>query len=233
MIQNKDNRPAFLDSLILPLFGAIVMWTVHIITIVGNIDLSFLGVYPKSINGIVGIFTAPFIHGDFQHLTSNTLPFIFLSWMITYFYKEIAVKAIFLIYLLTGIMVWCFAREVYHIGASGVVYGLVAFVFWSGLFVKDIRSIVLSLIVTMLYSGMFFGVLPNQEGISWESHLFGALVGIVVAFILKSQIEPEYKYDDWDEDDESQKQHFFSQETFEKTKLERKKEEQEWESDVT
>ncbi|MFT6149755.1 MAG: membrane associated rhomboid family serine protease [Saprospiraceae bacterium] len=234
MTYEENARPTFLDSLILPLFLAVSLWTIHIITFVLDINLSFLGILPKSAFGLIGILTAPFIHGDFQHLISNTLPLVFLSWTIVYFYKEVAYKAIGLIYILTGIMVWAFARDVYHIGASGVVYGLVAFVFWSGLFIKDVRAIVLALVVTVLYSGMFFGVLPNQEGISWESHLFGALVGIAVAFIIKSEIEPERKYDDWEEDDDENKKYFLPPDTFEKTKLERAREEEwDWESDVS
>lgn len=233
MIQTNTDRPAFLDSLILPLFGAILMWTIHIISVVGGYDWYYLGVHPKHFSGLIGVITAPFIHGDFQHLTSNTLPFIFLSWMITYFYKDVAVKAIFLIYILTGLAVWAFAREVFHIGASGVVYGLVAFVFWSGVFVKDIRAIVLSLVVTVLYSGMFFGIVPNQEGISWESHLYGALVGIFTAFVMKSQIEPEDQYDAWDDENEADKTYFLPRDTFEKTKEERAKEQWNWNSDMT
>lgn len=230
----ENARPNFLDSLILPLFLAVSIWTIHIISFVGGLDLAFLGVYPKSIFGLIGIFTAPFIHGDFSHLTSNTLPLVFLTWMIVYFYKDVAYKSIVWIYVLTGAMVWGFGREVYHIGASGVVYGLVSFVFWSGLFIKDVRSIVLSLIVTVLYSGMFLGVLPNQEGISWESHLFGAFVGIAVAFLVKNEIEPEQKYEKWETENEEDKTYFFPQDTFEKTKMERAKEQEwDWESDVT
>jgi membrane associated rhomboid family serine protease len=230
----KNTRPNFLDSLILPLFWVVALWTFHIVTFVGNFDLSFLGVYPKSTIGLVGIFTAPFIHGDFQHLTSNTLPLVFLTWMIVYFYKDVAYKSIAWIYVLTGVMVWFFGREVYHIGASGVVYGLVSFVFWSGLFVKDVRSIVLALTVTVLYSGMFLGILPNQEGISWESHLFGALVGIAVAFMMKNQIEPENKQIPWEDENEEEKAYFFARDTFEKTKLERAREQEwTWESDST
>ncbi len=220
MIENTDNRTRFLDSLILPLFGAVLMWTSHIIMVVGGFDWSFLGVYPKTMHGLIGIITAPFIHSDFQHLSSNTIPFISLSLMVTYFYKEVAIKAIGLIYIFTGLMVWGFARDVYHIGASGVVYGLVAFVFWMGLFVKDKNATALALIVLILYSGMFFGILPNQEGISWESHLFGALVGAAVAFIMKSQILPENGYNVWEEDT-IHKIYFLPRDTFEKTKAER------------
>lgn len=230
----KNKRPNFLDSLILPLFLAVILWVIHIVTFVGGFDLAFLGVFPKNLSGIVGIFTGPFIHGDFAHLTANTFPLIFLTWMLVYFYKDVAYKSIALIYVLTGAMVWCFGREVHHIGASGVVYGLVAFVFWSSLFVKDERSIVLALIVTVLYSGMFPGILPNQEGISWESHLLGALVGIAVAFMVKNQIEPENKYEDWTTENDEHKTYFFPRDTFEKTKLERAKEKDwDWESDTT
>ncbi len=234
MITEQQEHPKFLDSLILPLFATITMWTVHIIGFVGQFDLGFLGVHPQHWDGIVGVFTAPFIHGDWQHLTSNTFPFLFLSWMIIYFYNEIAYKTIGLIYILTGLTVWVFARPVFHIGASGVVYGLVAFVFWSGIFVKDVRAIVLSLIVTMLYSGMFLGVLPNQEGISWESHLYGGLVGIVIAFALRSQIikEPEIE---WEEEEENLA-YFLPRDTFEKTKQKRAEEAAQqwvWNSDST
>lgn len=237
MIMETKERQFFLDSLILPLFAVIIMWTVHIVSFVGQFDLGFLGVHSQHLNGLIGIFTAPFIHGDWQHLTSNTLPFLFLSWTIVYFYNEIAYKAIFLIYLLTGVVVWLFARPVYHIGASGVVYGLVAFVFWSGIFIKDVRAIVLSLIVTMLYSGMFLGVLPNQEGISWESHLYGGLVGIVIAFSMRSRIVKEEKID-WEVEEEEDLSYFFPRDIFEKTKQERAAEAKAiqqwtWNSDTT
>jgi membrane associated rhomboid family serine protease len=232
MIDSNSKRPNFLDSLILPLFGAILMWTIHIISAVSNLELYYLGIFPRHLSGLIGILTSPFIHGDFQHLASNTIPFIFLSWMITYFYKDVAIKSIFLIYILTGVAVWCFAREVYHIGASGVVYGLVAFVFWSGIFVKDIRSIVLSLIVVLLYSGMFLGIVPNQEGVSWESHLYGGLMGILTAFIVKSEIVPEEKYENWEEP-ETEKNYFLPRDTFEQTKAERAQNNWDWNSDRT
>lgn len=240
MIIETQERPKFLDSLILPLFAVMMMWTIHIIGFVGQLDLGFLGVYPQHIKGLLGILTAPFIHGDWQHLTSNTFPFLFLSWTIVYFYNEIAYRAIGLIYILTGLMVWIFARPVYHIGASGVVYGLVAFVFWSGIFIKDVRAIVLSLIVTTLYSGMFLGVLPNQEGISWESHLYGGLVGIVIAFSMRSSIVKEEKVD-WEEENTDDLTYFIARDTFEKTKQERaieaaqitENQQWNWNSDIT
>lgn len=152
-----------------------------------------------------------------------------------------------LLYILTGIAVWLFARPVYHIGASGVVYGLVSFIFWSGIFRKQVRSIILALIVTVLYSGMFLGILPNEDGISWESHLLGAFVGIIVAFIYRKK---KASRDEWEEqflrrrrtEEEEMETYFFAPDTFEKTRQERaeeafwlnfRRENDDWTSDNT
>ena len=144
-----------------------------------------LGILPRNITGLVGIFTSPLIHGSFSHLISNTAPLIFMGLGIFYFYPKVAYKVFTIIYLGTGILVWIFAREVYHIGASGIIYGFVSFLFFSGIFRKDNRSIALALVVVFLYGGLIWGVLPVEKGVSWESHLFGAIVGIIPAFIFR------------------------------------------------
>lgn len=130
-----------------------------------------------------------------------------------------------MIYLLTGLSVWIFGRRVFHIGASGVVYGLVAFVFWMGIFRRSLKSIILALIVTVLYSGYFFGILPNQEGISWESHLLGGLVGIFTAYWFKELIESDevVQAPSW-ENEPASTQFFLDRDVFEKTKAERQQE---------
>ena len=178
-----------------------------------------------------GIITAPLIHGDWNHLVSNTLPLLALGLLIFVFYKKVALKSFALIYLLTGIAVWLFGRNVFHIGASGVVYGLVSFVFWSGIFRRNVKSIVLALIILIMYSGYFLGVVPGQEGISWESHLLGALAGILVAYIFKNEIEQDeipivYQLEESNEP-------FFEKDTFDKTREEREREQrnESWISD--
>lgn len=127
------------------------------------------------------------------------------------------------IYLLTGFAVWLFGRSVYHIGASGVVYGLVAFVFWSGVFRRNLKTIILALIVTLLYSHYFMGIIPTHEGISWESHLMGGLVGILVAFIFKDLIEKdeEKKPDPWANELADGEQYFLNRDAFERKKWEK------------
>lgn len=190
----------FKQSLRFPLFLLAVMWLIHGLQIISGGSLSALGVLPGHKEGLKGILMAPMIHGNAGHLLSNSIPLFVLTLIISFFYRKIAFLAFGLIYLFSGAAVWMFAREVYHIGASGVVYGLLSFVFWSGVFRRNIKSIVLALIVTLLYSGYIWGVLPIKEGVSWESHLFGGIVGIVVAYLLRNYIEadeepPVYTYE--------------------------------------
>jgi len=186
----KSQSTKFASSVKYTLIILLMLWSIHVFQWALGVHTLYLygGVFPRSIDGLRGILLSPFLHGSFMHLISNSAPLAVLLVMILFFYRKIAWLSIFLIYLFSGIMVWLFARPVYHIGASGVIYGLVAFVFWSGIFVRNVKSIVLSLIVAILYSGMFLGVLPNEEGISWESHLLGGIVGIFVAWLFRESL---------------------------------------------
>ncbi len=199
------------------------LWLIHLLQVAGGFDFGFLGTYPRKVWGMRGIIASPFIHADFPHLISNSVPLFILTSTIFFFYKKVATRAYLMIYLLTGLMVWIFARTVFHIGASGVVYGLVSFIFWNGIFRRSLQSIVLALVVTVLYSGYFAGILPNQEGISWESHLLGALVGIFVAYYFKEEIEMEELTQpaSWELEPEAESRPFLSADTFEQTKQER------------
>lgn len=187
-------------KLIIPLFFPISLWLIHLVSYLFNYYPYNLGILPRNISGLIGIVTAPLIHGSFSHLLSNTSSLIVLGFGVFYFYPKVAYKVFLFIYLATGILVWIFAREVYHIGASGVIYGFVSFLFFSGIFRRDNRSISLSLLVVFLYGGMIWGVFPGMEGISWESHLLGGMAGLIAAFIFR-KIDLIKKYD-W-EDEES------------------------------
>ena len=118
--------------------------------------------------------------------------------VVLYFYPKVAYKVFTIIYFGSGILVWFFGREVYHIGASGIIYGFVSFLFFSGIFRKDNRSIALALVVIFLYGGLIWGVLPVEKGVSWESHLFGAIVGLISAFIFR-KVDPPKRYD-WEDE---------------------------------
>ncbi len=177
------------------------MWLVYLISLSLNLDLSRMGILPRDMIGILGIISGPVVHANFSHLLSNTIPLLILGWAIFFFYSKVSYKSFIVIYVLTGLFVWLFARQVYHIGASGIVYGLVSFLFFSGIFRRDNKSIAIALIVTFLYGGIVWGVLPGQKGISWESHLFGGIAGIITAFIFR-KIDPPKKYDWEDEEDD-------------------------------
>jgi membrane associated rhomboid family serine protease len=158
------------------------------------------GIYPRKITGLMGIINAPLIHSDFSHLISNTPMLLILGIAIIYFYPDSAYKTFLVIYLLTGIGVWLFARSAYHIGASGLIYGFLGFLFFSGIFKRDNRSIALGLLITFLYGGLIWGILPGIKEVSWEAHLSGGVAGIISAFIFR-KLDPRKKYD-WENEQE-------------------------------
>ncbi len=210
-MEEERRQISLLKAAKWPFYILILMWVLEILKYLFGIQLVEYGILPRYISGLKGIITGPLIHGSFGHLANNSVPFLVGATTIIYFYQRIAVPVISLIWILTGILVWVFAKTAFHIGASGVVYGMISFIFWAGFFNRDRQSIVLSLIILFAYSGMFYGVLPNQPGVSWESHLLGGLVGILVAFLFRIPKEEE---DPWDDDDDTPPRHFFREDTF-------------------
>jgi membrane associated rhomboid family serine protease len=203
----KDiERIVFKESVLYPLLFVILLWMIKYTEYAFSVDLSNLGIYPRTLQGSIGILTSPFIHGDFYHLFSNTFPLIFAGMGVFYFYRRIAFPLIVIIYLASGIWVWLFARSAYHIGASGIIYGLVSFLFFSGIFRKDLPSISVSLIVIFLYNGMIHGLFPLEEGISWESHLTGAVIGFMSAYYFKDTKAAVVPVEQ-DDDDELDSEH--------------------------
>ncbi|MDN5205324.1 rhomboid family intramembrane serine protease [Fulvivirgaceae bacterium BMA10] len=162
-----------------------LLWTIKAVEVALASDFGEFGILPGKLSGVIGIITGPLIHSDFTHLFSNTVPLLILGVGLIYFYNKIAFEVVLWIYLMTGFWVWLTAREAYHIGSSGIVYGLVAFLFFSGVFRRDAKSIAVSLTVAFLLGGMIYGIFPVNENISWESHLFGAISGIFCAFYFR------------------------------------------------
>ncbi|GAB4490932.1 MAG: hypothetical protein OHK0019_10410 [Saprospiraceae bacterium] len=224
------TRRHFYESMRFPLVAVAMIWLVHLYQTLSGFDPGEYGIMSRRLWGLRGIVTGPLVHGSWGHLISNTFPLFVLTGMSLYFYRKVAMRAFWMIYFLTGAAVWLFARPVSHIGASGVVYGLVAFIFWNGIFRRSLRSIILAAVVMLLYSGMFMGVLPDQEGISWESHLLGSLMGIFTSFWFKEELEDdeaEHRHDPFADERHMEKQYFLPRDVFEKTKAERIAEEEE------
>ena len=174
-------------AILIPILFTCLMWTLFIIHFFTNVNFSYLGIHPRDSHTIIGIFTAPLIHGNWEHLISNTLPILILGSILLYMNKKIGILIFICNYLITGLLVWCFARgNSYHIGASGIIYGMASFLLFNGFFRMDIKSIAIASGVALFYGGMVWGIIPEQAGISWESHLAGSFSGFVLAFIFRN-----------------------------------------------
>ncbi len=199
-MRNKTSK--FFISVLYPVIFVMILWGIKLFEIADNTDLSWYGLYPRTIHGLLGILTAPLLHANFEHLISNTLPLLILGSIIFFFYRSIAFQVFFWVYLMTGLWVWAAARDAYHIGASGLIYGFVTFLFFSGIFRRDTRLMALSLFVVFLYGGTVWGIFPIQKGVSWESHMLGSLAGLITAFYFRKEGPLPRKYDFGDEEEE-------------------------------
>ncbi len=218
----EKKEDAFLKKLVFPIGIVVLMWLVKILEVSLNHKYTRFGIFPRDVDGLIGILTSPFIHSTWKHLMSNSLPMFALLGFLVFFYNRVAVPAFIIITVFTGFTVWLFARESYHVGASGVVYGLVAFLAWTGIFRRNLKSIILSLVILIMYSGFFSGIVPQKEGVSWESHLFGGLVGIFTAFLFKNVKEDDEaeRQNPW-ADEKNNEKYFLARDTFLKTKQDR------------
>lgn len=184
----EPSKFSFLKHYFLIPFLAIVsIWLIYAFEIYFDISFNHYGIYPRRFFGLIGVLIAPFIHSDTLHVFNNTIPLVVLLSCLIYFYKDVY-KSVFIYgWLLSGFLTWLFAREAYHIGASGIVYLLFSFVFFSGLIKKQYQLVAVSLVVIFLYGSMVWYVLPIEDGISWEGHLSGFLSGLLFAFYFREK----------------------------------------------
>jgi len=180
-----------------------VIWLMQLTNWAMDLGADDLGVRPREIGGLAGIVFAPLLHGDFEHLLANTPPLLVLATMMLYLYPNSALKVLPAVYFGPGIAVWLFARGGVHIGASGLVYGLVAYILVAGIIRRDRRAIAASLLVSFMYGALVWGVLPIRYGMSWETHLAAAVIGAVMAILLRHlDIPPRARYT-WEEETEA------------------------------
>lgn len=201
--QSRRAQRSFRLALKITLVFIGVLWAVHILDAALGLRLARFGLRPGSEAGLIGILTAPLLHGNFQHLLSNTLPLLVSMTAALYLYPRSAMRVVPLVWLLSGAIAWFIGQSPsLHIGASGLIYGLLAFVFVGGLLRRDMRSVSVSLLVGFLYGSMVWGVLPVRVGMSWEMHLAGAVSGLVLALWYRNWDRVPLVHYDW-EDDES------------------------------
>jgi membrane associated rhomboid family serine protease len=178
---------SFGKNLRIPANMVFIMWGSFALQEWGGLNLAPFGIFPRQPFALLGILTAPLVHGNIVHLVSNTFPILILGGVMFYFYDKVARQVFFICYIGSGILVWLFARPAFHIGASGVIYGIAFFVIFIGFFRKDFKSTLISIIVVIFYGGLFYGILPTQSGVSWEAHLLGGLVGLACAFFFSTK----------------------------------------------
>lgn len=148
--------------------------------------LSSYGIVPRTQKGLIGIITSPFLHANIRHLISNTLPLVILLLVTFSFYPKKATAVILISVLLGGTLVWLLGRHTNHVGASGLIYGLAAFLIVNGFTEQKFIPLLISIAVVIVYGGLFWGLFPSYRSyISWEGHLFGAISGVIAVFILK------------------------------------------------
>lgn len=183
IVQRKIIRLSFLTALGL----VILMWLVFLVDSQFQLNLYKFGNHPLHVDGLTGILFSPLIHSatDPGHILNNTMPTLVLTWMLFYHYRIIATKSLVIIWLVSGLGLWLLGRETFHIGMSGVIYGLSAFLTFSGFFRKNLRVAGVSLLVIFLYGSMVWGIFPIKEQISWEGHAAGLFTGIIVALIFR------------------------------------------------
>ncbi len=197
----KNITPRLFFSILYPSLFVGVLWCVRVYENTTQVELGYYGLYPRTLHGLLGILTTPLLHADNNHLWSNTLPLLILGSVMFYFYRAIAFQVFGWVYIMTGIWVWVMAQPAYHIGASGLVYGFVTFLFFSGVFRKDTRLLAISMFVAFLYGSILYGIFPLVKGMSWESHLMGALAGIITAYHFRNEGPPPRHYDLGDDDE--------------------------------
>ncbi|MFT4898433.1 MAG: membrane associated rhomboid family serine protease [Flavobacteriales bacterium] len=164
-----------------------ILYGILIIDLIVPFKINAFGIIPRTQSGLIGIFTSPFLHGGFYHLISNSIPLFVLLLTLSVFYEKRWIPVVAIIVLVGGGLTWLFAGYGNHIGASGVIYGLAGFLISNGIIEKNIKSILIAIVVTILYGGLIFGVLPTNRLISWEGHLFGAFGGVLAAFSLRKR----------------------------------------------
>lgn len=202
----KREKLKFISSLVYPVIFVILIWSIELIEQSTDMEFTKWGIYPKSAEGLIGIITGPLIHSDWKHLLNNSLPMLILGSSLFYFYREVAWKVFWGVYLMGGFWTWVAARESYHIGASGVIYGLFGFLLLSGFLRRHKQLMAISFLVAFIYGSMVWGIFPMDYKVSWEGHLFGLMAGLALAVFYrkKGPQRPVYEWDDEEEEDENE-----------------------------
>lgn len=201
--ESATTRGSFFTALLWALVLNGIMWVIKGIELYQDVSFASWGLLPRSVSHAYGILTMPFLHGDFNHLVGNSTAFLVLTTLVFWIYPRMATGTLLIVWLLGGFWAWIIGRENYHIGSSGIIYGLAAFIFTAGLLSRNYRMLALSLLIVFLYGGLFWGIFPLQPEQSWEAHLGGAAAGVIAAFFYAGKYPKKKKYE-WEDEPETE-----------------------------
>lgn len=206
----RTGRNRLFLSLLFPVFFLFILYAIQFIEFGMDYDCTHLGIYPMEKRGITGILTHPLIHADIKHLYSNTFPICFLMWALFYFYKDIGMLVFFFTWITEGSLTFIIGQPGWHIGASGLIYAMASFLFFSGLFRKHVPLVAISLLVVFIYGGLVWGMFPYFTPIttSWEGHLSGAIAGFIAAVLFRHK-GPQRPNPFADEEDSSPEERYY------------------------
>ena len=184
-----SNKQQFINSIFIPFIIGIIMILCFILEKGMDWDFHTAGVFPRRIENLWGVFTLVFVHADWSHLANNVISFVLLGCLLYYFYKELASKVLILSYFFSGLILWFIGRDSWHIGASGLIYSIAFFLFFSGIIRKYVPLIAISLVVAFIYGSMVWHIFPwqQQDPISWEGHLAGGIIGLVLSVLFRNE----------------------------------------------
>lgn len=187
---------------IVPTLMMLLNWFIFYLDNLFHLNLDEHGIYPRTLSGFQGVLFSPFLHGDLNHIASNTVPLFILTTALIYFYRDVSLKVLVYGIWFSGLITWVIGRESYHIGASSLIYVLVSFIFFKGIQTQYYRLVALSLSVILVYGGLVWYIFPKvDETISWEGHLAGLITGFVLSLYYKTpQYKKVIKYD-WEHPD--------------------------------
>ncbi|MDX5418266.1 MAG: rhomboid family intramembrane serine protease [Hymenobacteraceae bacterium] len=195
----KSENERFAYSFLPGTLFVALIWLIALLVYLTGEELTWLGIRPREFFGLIGVVAGPLIHSGLIHLLSNSFPLVLLSGFILFLHRPVALRVIVLVYVLSGLFTWFIGRNAYHVGASGVVYGLAGFLLFNGIMRRDRAGLAVSLAILFLYGGLFYGLFPSEERISWEGHLGGLVAGLVAAVVYGENVEKR-KIEVWPEE---------------------------------
>jgi len=203
------EKELFFHSILKSVILVTILWIVFLINDIFGLHWKDYGMHPRSIDGLFGILTMPFLHGDYAHLFSNSVPLLILLFSIFYFFHKKATLILLMTWFMAGVFTWIIGTEGIHIGASGVVYALAFFLVTISILKQEPKLMAYSLIIIFLYGSIIWGFFPQffpDKHISWEGHLAGAITGVVLAFFYRHEGPVKKVYFEAEEEEQGEEE---------------------------